>query len=544
MMPKLSLRTKVLFAMIPLIAGMVIITLIAVRDLGEVSGSLDRMLNVYGKRNQLGNEAIQQMNLAMAMQRQSLFSADPEARQKFLKNEDEAIASAQKNIDDYFATAGEYAKAHLPEAKDKLKDWIALDQDIRKLAGDGQKGQAVGLMMSKGEKLSEDFQKVVDGCYEASRGKMKAEADSGILTYTHSKVNLWVITLAASLLGLILIGFLVNNVNKMITAVGRIIKSLEGNSVELTEASQELSTSAQSLSDGASEQAASLEQTASALEQISSMVSKSAENAAKSQDLSNRSHTAATQGQQSVEEMIHVITEINQSNSDIQTQIEKSNHEVSEIVRVIGEIGEKTKVINEIVFQTKLLSFNASVEAARAGEHGKGFAVVAEEVGNLAQMSGNASKEISTMLNESIVKVKAIVDQSKTQVESLMASAKKKVDEGVVIAGRCGEVLSLVVENATAVNEGISEISTASTEQSQGIQEINKATAQLGQVTNGNANSARQSAEAAAKVSEQIKVLTETICDLSAVVNGTPAPAKAKPQESQSEEPEELLKSA
>ena len=61
----------------------------------------------------------------------------------------------------------------------------------------------------------------------------------------------------------------------------------------------------------------------------------------------------------------------------------ESNKEIQEIVKVIAEIGNKTKVINDIVFQTKLLSFNASVEAARAGENGKGFAVVAEEVGKL-----------------------------------------------------------------------------------------------------------------------------------------------------------------
>ena len=521
MLAKLSLRTKVLFAMIPLIAGMVIITMIAVRDLGEVSGSLDRMLNVYGKRNQLGSESIQKMNLAMTSQRKALFSSNETQKEKFLKEEDEAIATAQKNIDEYLATAGEYAKAHLPEAKDQLKEWVSLDSDIRKQATLGQRGAAVALMMGKGETLSDSFQKIVNGCYEASRSKMKAEADNGIATFNHSKVNLWVITLVASLLGLILIGFLVNNVNKMMMAVARIIESLESNSQALNGASQELSSSSQSLSDGAAEQAASLEQTASALEQISSMVSKSAENALKAQGVSTRSQTAATEGQESVEEMIQVITEINQSNSDIRGQIEKSNDEVSEIVRVIGEIGEKTKVINEIVFQTKLLSFNASVEAARAGEHGKGFAVVAEEVGNLAQMSGNASKEISAMLDESIIKVQNIVTQSKSSIESLMKMAKEKVDTGVVIAGRCGEVLSLVVENATAVNEGISEISTASSEQSQGIQEINKATSQLGQVTNMNASSARQSAEVAEKVSQQVRELTQAIGELSFVVNGS-----------------------
>ena len=65
---------------------------------------------------------------------------------------------------------------------------------------------------------------------------------------------------------------------------------------------------------------------------------------------------------------------------------------------IIQEIEDKTKAIDEIVFQTKLLSFNASVEAERAGEHGRGFSVVAQEVGNLAQLSGKSAAEINEIL--------------------------------------------------------------------------------------------------------------------------------------------------
>jgi hypothetical protein len=92
------------------------------------------------------------------------------------------------------------------------------------------------------------------------------------------------------------------------------------------------------------------------------------------------------------------IMEIQETNKKLVDDVLEGNRKISEIVELVKEIGNKTKVINDIVFQTKLLSFNASVEAARAGEHGKGFAVVAEEVGNLASMSGQASKEISALL--------------------------------------------------------------------------------------------------------------------------------------------------
>lgn len=124
--------------------------------------------------------------------------------------------------------------------------------------------------------------------------------------------------------------------------------------------------------------------------------------------------------------MITAIEDIHKSNQNMMMSVEKSNANIEEIIQVIHEISNKTKVINEIVFQTKLLSFNASVEAARAGEQGKGFSVVAEEIGSLAAMSGNAAQEISAMLTESTTKVEKIVNTTKSEVGALMIEGKRK----------------------------------------------------------------------------------------------------------------------
>jgi methyl-accepting chemotaxis protein len=199
---------------------------------------------------------------------------------------------------------------------------------------------------------------------------------------------------------------------------------LSQGSQEVLTASQSISKSSGELSDAATEQASAIQETTSAIDEVSSMVKKSADNASESQRVSQSSRQAAEQGQQSVQEMMQAINDISQSNAAIMTQVEDGNRQISEIVKVIAEIGNKTKVINDIVFQTKLLSFNASVEAARAGEHGKGFAVVAEEVGNLAHMSGSAAKEISEMLESSIRKVEGIVSDTKTRVERLVVEGR------------------------------------------------------------------------------------------------------------------------
>ncbi len=201
-------------------------------------------------------------------------------------------------------------------------------------------------------------------------------------------------------------------------------------------------------------------------------------------------------------------------------QVNQSNLQMADIIKVIHQIGEKTKVINDIVFQTKLLSFNASVEAARAGEHGKGFAVVAEEVGNLAQMSGNAAREISDMLAGSISKVETIVQETKTKVESLISLGKQKVDSGVSVAKQCAEVLTEIVDNVSKVSGLAHEISSASQEQAQGVAEINKAMSQMDTVTQQNAATSEETASAAEELSAQAETLKSAVEDLVRTVEG------------------------
>ncbi|MBC7464714.1 MAG: methyl-accepting chemotaxis protein [Bdellovibrio sp.] len=289
---------------------------------------------------------------------------------------------------------------------------------------------------------------------------------------------------------------------------------------KVASASTQIASSSQQLSQATTEQAASLEETAASLEEISAMVSKAAENASTTETNSQQSQSKAEEGRQAVDDMMKSMTDISESNEAIVNQVNKSNQEMSEIIRVIEEIGNKTKVINEIVFQTKLLSFNASVEAARAGEHGKGFAVVAEEVGNLAQMSGNAAKEITAMLDSSIAKVDTIVKNSKSGVEVLVEQGKQKVESGINVARQCSSVLDQIVQNVSGVTNLAQEISRATKEQSQGIGEINKAVGQLDIVTQQNSATSEETAKAAAELSSQADHMKSAVEELVAAVQG------------------------
>lgn len=300
-----------------------------------------------------------------------------------------------------------------------------------------------------------------------------------------------------------------------------ITQTLEASSSELLGASNRIASSATELSESATEQAAALQETVAAVDEISAMVEKNAEAANRSKDTSTESRATAEKGKQIIDSMLRSIDEIDHANNEISMQMDQSNRELSEITKLMSDISNKTKVINEIVFQTKLLSFNASVEAARAGEYGKGFAVVAEEVGNLAQMSGNAAKDITTMLEDSVRKVDTIVSETKTRVERLMSMSKEKVKVGSDTAKQANEALEEIITNVATVDTLVTEIAVASNEQSTGIREISKAVGQMEQVTQQNSTVAQQSSVSAAQLNSQATALNAVVGDLASVVTGS-----------------------
>lgn len=307
-------------------------------------------------------------------------------------------------------------------------------------------------------------------------------------------------------------------------SLGKVIDTLNQGASNVSAASKQIAVASDSLATSASEQASALQETVASADEVSAMIAKNADNAKQSERVSRESQEAVERGKRTVDDMMQSILAIRASNSDILEQVESSNRQVSEISGLIVEIGNNTKIINDIVFQTKLLSFNASVEAARAGEHGKGFAVVAEEVGNLAQMSGNAAKKITEMLDGSIRRVEAIIAESKSKVSQLVEIGRAKVTEGEQIARRCGEVLDEIVAHGQDVNRMVAEISTASQEQAQGVREINKAMNLLDHVTQRNATSADESAESSKRLHSLVGDLRAAIGTLTQEIYAKAAP--------------------
>jgi len=249
-----------------------------------------------------------------------------------------------------------------------------------------------------------------------------------------TKVNGIISSLAASTQ---LIGVTVSEFLSMIVTSGR----------KLNEDTSVLSNAANKLSASANEQAASLEETAAAVEEITSIVKSSV---------------------QKVHQMSNLAAELQLSSKEGEVLASKTNKAMDDIDEQVKSINDAITVIDQIAFQTNILSLNAAVEAATAGEAGKGFAVVAQEVRNLASRSAEAAKEI----------------------KNIVQIATAKANEGKSIAN---EMIGGYTTLNTKINEAITlieDVSQGSKEEEKGIVQINDTINTLDQATQVNANSA------------------------------------------------------
>lgn len=311
--------------------------------------------------------------------------------------------------------------------------------------------------------------------------------------------------------------------NKIAKNVTEIAEKLERSTEENRQATESVKDTSMQVASATNEQASAIEETASTLDEISAMVAKSVENAKMSTTQSESSLSTAMKGKESVEKMIMSIQEISNSNSEIMGQISESNNEIRSIINVINEISEKTKVINDIVFQTKLLSFNASVEAARAGENGKGFAVVAEEIGKLAEMSGASAKDINSLLDQSSQNVEAIIQKTQERITHMTQTGKMKIEDGVRVADQCGRLLDEIVLGAGRVKSMMVELADANGQQSEGIKNITEAMGMLQATTQANNNSVNLMASNTEKLFRETVALSNNTVELKKEVFGNEA---------------------
>jgi len=242
---------------------------------------------------------------------------------------------------------------------------------------------------------------------------------------------------------------LARGINELGVALSELSRVNYRNGMILQQGSTVLSQNVASITNSANQQAASLEETAAALEEITESMKQSNQNTMQMSQYANELTQSANEGEKLANTTTKSMEEINEKTS---------------------AITEAITVIDQIAFQTNILSLNAAVEAATAGEAGKGFAVVAQEVRNLASRSAEAAREIKDLVEE----------------------ANTKADNGKNIANNMIEGYSKLNENIKSTMTLLEEVIYSSKEQEQGIIQINDAISILDRNTQENAETARQ----------------------------------------------------
>ena len=261
---------------------------------------------------------------------------------------------------------------------------------------------------------------------------------------------------------------ILNSLQEISTSLNSTLKNVHTSSSEVSSSAEQVSSMAQRISEGTTKQASSIAELSKTMEDITEQIRHTTKQAEKAQQLGVVSGS-------------HVETS-NQKMTDMQGAMEEITEKSKEISKII-------KTIDDIAFQTNILSLNAAIEAARAGEAGKGFAVVADEVGNLAKKSQEAAQNTSLLIEETI----------------------GAVQKGAKFTEETAEALHSVSESTNQVNDLIGEISKASEEESSGVSRLSDGLQEISAVVQENSATAEESAATAEELSAQANLMNDLV---------------------------------
>lgn len=405
-----------------------------------------------------------------------------EIREHF-KDINDSLGAVKESISDLIADnstlSSAIIKGDLALRADESKfkgSWRAIILGMNNILEEVEKPLSEALVVMDAISVG-DFKTTISGQYEGAFDKLKQSVNTTVNQLNHVIDEIATVTgeLENSNLNIEDISEfngdfvgISKSLNSIIKTLNTLLSEIYKAGLQVNSGAGQVAAGSQSLAQGAAEQASTIEELTASIAEISEQTRENAKNANKTRELTTLVRKNAEIGNDKMEEMQNSIVEINQSSRDI-----------SKII----------KTIDDIAFQTNILSLNAAVEAARAGVHGKGFAVVAEEVRTLATKSAVAAKETTLLIEGSI----------------------GRVQHGMRIANETAEALKDIVNGISGISDLVKQIALDSSDQATGIIQISMAIEQVAQVVQQNSATSEESAAASEELFSQAEILKSTI---------------------------------
>lgn len=280
------------------------------------------------------------------------------------------------------------------------------------------------------------------------------------------------------------VGMLAQSVNKMVLQMRETVRNILSAADNLSASSSQVSASTEEIASASSEQANAAQTMNELFRELSDAISSVATNTEQAAELSNETTRIAQAGGQVVMSSVEGAGLM----SEQMSKLENDSNRIGEIISVIDDIAD----------QTNLLALNAAIEAARAGDQGRGFAVVADEVRNLAERSGEATKQITSI-------IQGMQENTARSVEAM--------ENGRINTQKSGEAFEEIIRMVNETGTKVTEIASASEEQAAQSAEVLTFIESISAATEEAAASSEETASTAHALSDLSEELNASVAN-------------------------------
>jgi methyl-accepting chemotaxis protein len=516
-----TIRAKLIASIVLLSVTAVIIGGVGIYNLSQTNERMSFLVNVASKRI-VNTSSAEAEALKIYRYQKNYILEDTTDKMAVWENEiSKTDGTFQKLLDEWEKIASEEGKEELAAVRTNYADFMRANAKVIQLSREHKNAEARGVSNGEARETFSQVQEHLNKAQSVAEAFMADQSKESDALYTRTK---WMM-LAVSFIGLGLsfsfgffmvqqttrrihkvseyikdvaegegdltkrihvehvdeLGELSNHFNTFMEKLHDIISQVAASTEHIASASEEISSSATQVAQSAETQKDQTSQVATAMQEMSSTVTQVSDNSRQASENAKEAGDLARTGGVVVADTVKVIQGVSDATRDTSAKIEELGRSSDQIGQIIG-------VIDDIADQTNLLALNAAIEAARAGEQGRGFAVVADEVRKLAERTTQATKEIAQM-------IKTIQEETKKAV-SAMKSGTDKVDAGVESAREAGAALEKIIHSADGVQDMVTHIATAATQQASATEQVNSNMEQIAKMVHQSSIGAQESARA------------------------------------------------